>query len=567
MLVVIAQKHSVMTRSLEARVCCLGKAALFLRFQRYDLEPDIPITWIQMPEGDGDEQRFPILKMSDTVKYLSRNDMLNKLLGDPPKEDVPTILLTFWRRYSKLFPDHEIFSAASRGEVSLQRAIPCYVHGDEGRGYKKSGVLLVSVQGIIGKGTQQFMARHDSNERRDRMGLNLLGSSFNSRFLVAVMGKKHYGDSMANYHAIFSAVVDDLLDLQTGFEHSGERHHVVCLGMKGDLPYLAKTGHHERHWLRAERRHKQPEQGGVLPAGVCWRCYAGTPEGGPFEDFNWDAKWNNVVAPLPWSQTPSFLKLFHQPSCPEGMFRADIWHNYHGGVGKMFVASSLTEAMQLGLADGSSRAAKIEQVNALLKKWARAPGKALPHSGPFTQERIGLTSWAVLPDASWSKHDDTRIYHQFLEDWLTSCEDTAMADDVLRRILWGCRCINRAFTILYENGLWLHRKEAMTVGILMRQWLRLYSELAVLTLQAGRLRYPLVVKHHMMDHHCRDLLEQAVRSERVWNVLADSVQLDEDFVGHSARLARRVSPISQALRVLERYRTRAMEVWAKAAQA
>lgn len=41
-----------------------------------------------------------------------------------------------------------------------------------------------------------------------------------------------------------------------GFNYNGERFHLICLGMKGDLPYLAKTGNFTRHWLRAERKVK-----------------------------------------------------------------------------------------------------------------------------------------------------------------------------------------------------------------------------------------------------------------------------------------------------------------------
>ena len=190
--------------------------------------------------------------------------------------------------------------------------------------------------------------------------------------------------------------------------------------MKGDLPYLAKTGNFTRHWLRAERKSKEKKKGkATKPAGVCWLCYAGTDEGGPWEDFNHDCKWAHVEAPEPWFERPTVLRLFHQPSCPEKLFRPDIWHNYHGGVGKLFIASCLAEV--LALVSGSSKnERRIQQLDERLKIWAKRKGNKMPHSGSFCSERIGLTSYQAQPDASWSKHDDTRVYHKFLEDWMTS---------------------------------------------------------------------------------------------------------------------------------------------------
>ena len=363
-----------------------------------------------------------------------------------------------------------------------------------------------------------------------------------------------------NYQAFFKALVDDLLILQQGFQYEGKRYHLINVGMKGDLPYLAKTGNFDRHWLRAQRKDpsKVTVKNPAKPAGVCWLCNAGMSGCGPFEDFNLDCEWANSAVPEPWSVRPSALDLYHDPTCPERVFRPDIWHNYHGGVGKLFIASSLAEC--LSLVDATSKDSKIEKMNLDLKAWAQKVGNSMPHSGRFCSERIGLISYQVQPDANWSKHDDTRIYHKFLEDWLTQREAEVLRDPVLSRVLWAVRAINRVFAVLYQGGLWLTQDEAQEAVKLGRHWLRLYAEVAAISLKAGKLRFPIVVKHHMLDHHFRDLL---AGSQHVWtwNCLADSVQMDEDFIGHTARLSRRVSPVSTAFRVIQRYLTRAMKTW------
>jgi hypothetical protein len=68
-------------------------------------------------------------------------------------------------------------------------------------------------------------------------------------------------------------LVDDLLQLQQGFLHHGETWHLVCIGCKGDMPFLVKTGGFERHWLRAERKLTQEQELGrhLEFAGFVWR--------------------------------------------------------------------------------------------------------------------------------------------------------------------------------------------------------------------------------------------------------------------------------------------------------
>ena len=68
-------------------------------------------------------------------------------------------------------------------------------------------------------------------------------------------------------------LVDDLLQLRQGFLHHGEAWHLVCIGCKGDMPFLVKTGGFERHWLRAERKANARSRTRASP-GVCrlvWR--------------------------------------------------------------------------------------------------------------------------------------------------------------------------------------------------------------------------------------------------------------------------------------------------------
>ena len=287
------------------------------------------------------------------------------------------------------------------------------------------------------------------------------------------------------------------------------------------MPFLVKTGGFERHWLRAERKANANSRARD-PPGVCWLCMAGTPNC-PFEDVNLGAAWATTPNLLPWRSQPPLLRLYHSRSAPWEMFMPDIFHNYHGGVGMYFIASSIVECLSIipGTIDE-----KVEQLAVDLQNWSQKKGNRLPHSGIFSRDRVGLTSWQVLPEAKWSKFDDTRVYHSFLQSWLESRENQIQGNDILCQIAMGVRKINRMFHILYTSGLWMESSESKEAAQLGQEFLHIYCKLAHTCFVAGRLRYPMVVKMHMIDHQVRKMKQQ---SRNTWslNVLAAAVQADE----------------------------------------
>lgn len=316
-------------------------------------------------------------------------------------------------------------------------------------------------------------------------------------------------------------MIDDLLHLQTeGFSYREEQWHIVCLGVKGDLPFLRSAGGFQRHWQRAVR----VESASAKPVGVCWLCLAGTEPGGPFEDFNLDARWSQVPAVDPWLTQPSLLRLFHCQDRPHDFFKPDVWHNYHGGAGRTFIASALAECLTIL---PGSKDEKISQLNALLQEWVKLPEGTRPHSGPFSAEKIGLTSFQVLPEGSWSKFDDTRVYHKFVEWFLSQREDQIRGHEILEPVFEAVKVINRTFSILYSGGLWLTSDEARDAGTGGRRWLEIYARLAFTCIVQRRLRFPVYVKFHMLDHQWRRLLAGSCRKWTL-NILCESVQADED---------------------------------------
>ena len=88
--------------------------------------------------------------------------------------------------------------------------------------------------------------------------------------------------------------------------------------------------------------------------------------------------------------------------CCELIPTQDIWHNFHGGVGKQFVASAVAELAPC-ISQGTSLESRIEVLKKSFSEWKRMPGGMRLHYGRLDRETFGLTSLQVSP---WSKFND-----------------------------------------------------------------------------------------------------------------------------------------------------------------
>ena len=100
----------------------------------------------------GSLENFPWIKPSDYMPALASVGEFSKLLGGKTLQEAALNLKSFWERFRVIFPQHEIFEINSNDPDFFSKCIPCYAHGDEGTGYKKKGVLILSWQPVLGFG-------------------------------------------------------------------------------------------------------------------------------------------------------------------------------------------------------------------------------------------------------------------------------------------------------------------------------------------------------------------------------------------------------------------------------
>ena len=447
-------------------------------------------------------------------------------------------------------PDHPILQTS----LPFTRVIPFLCHGDEGRTKKKKGLMLWSMHGIVGTGTQLFKEKPVDYQIAS-MGLNL-DNSLTSRFLHAAIPNKLYKDNEALWHDLANCVGHSYYRLQTeGFQHNGKTWYACCVGLTGDSPFLSKAACLERSFARVIKKPRDENctRKRKEPAGICFLCLAGQPQF-PFEDLGKNPKWLKSlhIAPKPWKTHPRFLQALGE-SRPH-FLKYDIWHNFHGGLGKTFVASCVAELVPR-IFDGNNIDEKLSVLQTHYDTWKRQGLKLKLHYHKIDRDTFGLTSLQVWPVAAWNKFNDTRVFMSWLQDLLET--DLFAQNDITQNMLLATAAANRCFSRLFRAGLWLGREEARAAGSDGLLFLHQYAVLAQQALLAQRPRFSMIPKSHFMHHPFLDLYLRSEQQEWTLSPLAHSVQIDEDLVGKVSRLSRRVGSVKQMERTIDRYRAAA----------
>ena len=112
--------------------------------------------------------------------------------------------------------------------------------------------------------------------------------------------------------------------------------------------------------------------------------------------------------------------------------------------------------------------------------------------------------------------------------------------------------MNVFFSTLYGAGYWIRREVALCLAELVKIFLLSYSTCAVLCKQRRSNRFALVPKLHMLDHVGKRLHDDAGKAGWCRNPIAESVQIQEDYIGKPSRVSRRVSSRKIHERVLKR---------------
>ena len=214
---------------------------------------------------------------------MDESKRLDLLMGDYSSlEDLGPVLETFWTRYQKVAPSHDIFQQAKAGKLDLRRTLPYYIHADEGRTLKKKAIFLIQWQVAFGKGVGRRLSAEELRQKVNDLKLrpNFNGHAYTTRFLAATMLRSDYSANPEMLEGLLELIVEDLASLGwQGIQLSVGHLWMVALGNKGDWSYLVDIANLTRSYRNCPKQpsSKQPDR------GICHLCYAGY-HGYPYED-------------------------------------------------------------------------------------------------------------------------------------------------------------------------------------------------------------------------------------------------------------------------------------------
>ncbi len=559
---------------------------------KWGLTWKIPFSYIKH-EVDGDpNNQVAYISPKSFIKFLAEKAPELLLGGCTDKAIGCSHLAAFWGAYEKIHPSHKLFHEQKAGR-EYKNTFALAMHGDEGRGLKKSNTTIIMLETCLGITSWSHMCKKrtafccDECELDEPMakrfrvspGLikpgaascpghgslcqfqatNLKQHSFLTKFVLAALPHK---DAVL-LEKLSLAIVRDMISLfeegvlvkgPTGQE---ERWYAACTGMKGDLKWFQKIGQLTRSFA---------SQIGV-GAPMCHECMAGTLAQ-PFEDGSDYPKWaSSRYTERPFAAVPIFCHIpfeagqQNQDSPHERFFRRDIFHNTKMGVFRDFVASCVLLLCKLKYFNDAGgrndRDSLLERAHHHFAMFCRTTGRS-PALRSFSSAFFNAKSWVCYPWVN-CKGSDCALLLAWVHVLTTACLNDLQRDEhvtLLHRMnlaAGNARAFQRAS---YSHGLWMHKHCGRKMYGEMHRFIQNYNACAFLALHQYKYTgFAMKSKFHMLCHAKLEILELLSRDDVDW---IPSLQMygcegNEDMVGKLSRLTRRVNARLASRRALELY--------------
>lgn len=212
----------------------------------------------------------------------------------------------------------------------------------------------------------------------------------------------------------------------------------------GDLPALSKAAGMKRSHANVPRAEKSKK----ACRGICWLCDAGlesTTPGGeshPFEDTSLDASWTTTVGrTLPWDSEPALLLGLPTDAVRQNFFMTDFWHNWHLGLAKHFIASSLVSAIE------RLQCFPVASVDGRFEWFTRdfaafcASNRIQCYLKAISRETMSFPQGKSLPVGCWSKGSVATNLMRYLQDFCERFVERQTDDQVMLAIAFGIKCL------------------------------------------------------------------------------------------------------------------------------
>lgn len=549
-----------------------GDTRLFKTLQDCGLSIRIPINTVEL----GTENlKYPVLLPRDVVISIANKGFIQKVLGVPLGRAQKSFR-DFWKKFQLAFPGHDLCKQGL-SETDFETLIPYYLHGDGGRTFKKDSILICSMYPALGRGSTKCQVPdmqpggkpHNTRKRKRTqeapmaetdMGVNLLGNSLGNRFLFVAMHNNYVKQNKTVFYDLLELWAKEMAFLFTdGFRFEGHHFKIAVLGLTGDAPFLRDAGLMNRSFNNIR---KSLHATSNLP-GVCHLCAAGKTNGPHYENLDiLNADWIATTASrnfLPWGEpSPLLAYLPAEQQNLANFFKGDLFHIWYAGLGKEFCASSLVFLLQTVMKQ-RNKESSMAFLNDEMRRLQSCRTVETMHFGRFSWDLLDYDGPHSYPKGKWSKGMDTANVTKLIETLVSeylSEHSSGPHGQMLQLIYDGCSSIGEFLRSLFGSGFFLPQPDAYKAICAGHSFLLTYMKLAKTSLASNRSLFKLKPKAHAMAHIVFEMLVQYKRHpESVCNPVSFSTFMCEDFVGHVARLSRRVSPRVQGTKVIYRYLT------------
>ena len=505
---------------------------------------------------DGDVISIHYFRPRNLLEYVIKKEP-GLLFGSGGVESLPA----FWHAYNMYHSGHRIFS----DHHCFDRIIPLAIHGDEGRGKRRSSTTVVFCEAVLGvKGKVNKCSCHpthlDSYQEPDdelhrlakALQCNLKGHSFLQHFPLFVIPGIHAKQYKDITLSMLELIADDLKDLyENGMDIGGDKFHVAIVASKGDLKWHSKICRFTRGYER---------KGRIVDVPCCHICLAGAP-GLPAEDVSSTPSWTDTCyRERPWTdvagQQPALNAVPFDPQKPEFMYKHDILHTIRLGVFRDFVASTIFLYLRWNYFGAQGTVGdKLERAHGHFKLWLSASRKTAALRS-FTPQLFKYTNKKSYPWAN-VKGSDCAL----LVQWITTLTVGLINDGppasqlpIMQTILATSRVGTSFYQHICQHTMFQAPNCASVMYEFGQSHINGYISLAKWCFENQHCLYAIKPKMHFMKHMLLDVKDQLDRHDPLVcsPLLWDCCQ-NEDAIGRLCRLSRRVDGRVISTRVLTNY--------------
>lgn len=472
----------------------------------------------------------------------------------------PQSIGAFWNAYKLYHGSHEVFVQHD----DLSRVIPVCLHGDEGRGKRRSQTTVVSFESVLGmKGDptpcNECRPQHlvvsqgklpQELQLSQRLCCNLKGHSFLQHFPLFVIPGTWWKTYKTLTHKMLQHVAEDFEDLfNTGFQIGNETWYVACVGSKADLKWHGKI-------CRLTRGYENKST--VQDVPHCHVCLAGSP-GLPAEDLGNSPVWvPTCYVSRPWAfdDVPALDRIPFDPNKPEFLYKHDIFHTLRLGIFRDFCGSTLFMLIRLGYFRPGDIGVQLESAHGHFHLWQLANRKR----ASLRSFSKGLLCYKSAKSFPWFnvKGSDCFLLLKWIRTLvvgllLNDCNDASHLRP-LRISLSTCEMAINFYDMVSHHNMFLSKHCAAKLIEKGRSFINGYVWLADFAFSMSWCLYALKPKLHFTRHLVLELEQQLHSgSELILSPLLWDCCQNEDFIGRTCRVARKIDERILCHRVLENY--------------